>query len=70
MNFKIAMVCGVMMLGSIGAYSPAAWSADNKGAQASSDSGFRVGDTLPPVKGRTPSAGYEDITWDVLLPEG
>jgi len=27
MNFKIAMVCGVMLLGSIGAYSPVAWSA-------------------------------------------
>jgi len=65
------MVCGAMMLACIGASSPVAWAAaDNKGAQAPSDSGFRVGDTLPPVKSRKPSAGYEDITWDALLPEG
>jgi len=71
MNFRIAMVCGAMMLACIGASSPVAWAAaDNKGAQAPSDSGFRVGDTLPPVKSRKPSAGYEDITWDALLPEG
>ena len=71
MNFKIAMVCGAMVLACVGAHSPGAWAAaENKGAQAPSDSGFRVGDTLPPVKSRTPSGGYEDITWDALLPEG
>jgi hypothetical protein len=70
MNFKIAMVCGAMMLAYMGAHSPGAWAAaENKGAQASSDSGFRVGDTLPPVK-RAPSGDYEDIGWDSLLPEG
>ena len=71
MNFKIALVGGAMMLACIGAYSPGAWAAaENKGAQAPSDSGFRVGDTLPPVKPRTPSGDYEDIGWDSLLPEG
>jgi hypothetical protein len=70
MNYKIAIVCGVMMLSSISTCGPAAWAAENKGAQAGSDSGFRVGDTLPPGKPRTPAAGYEDITWDLLLPEG
>ena len=71
MNFKIAMVCGAMMLACVGAYSPVALAAaGNNVAQASSDSGFRIGDTLPPVKRRTPSGNYEDITWDVLLPEG
>ena len=71
MNFKIAMVCGAMMLACIGAHSPVALAAaENMVAQASSDSGFRVGDTLPPVKPRTPSGDYEDIAWDALLPEG
>jgi hypothetical protein len=71
MNFRIAMVCGATMLACIGAYSPVAWAAaENRVAQPSSDSGFRIGDTLPPVKPRTPSADYEDIGWDSLLPEG
>ena len=70
MNFKFAMVCGVMMLACIGACSPGAWAAENKVAQASSDSGYRIGDTLPPVKPGTGSGEYEDITWDLLLPEG
>jgi len=71
MNFRIAIVCGATMLACIGAYSPAALAAaENRVAQASSDSGFRVGDTLPPVKSRRPSGDYEDIGWDSLLPEG
>ena len=57
MNFKIAMVCGAMMLAA-SAPIPCAWAAaENMVAQASSDSGYRVGDTLPPVKPRTPSGG-------------
>ena len=71
MNFRIALVCGAMMLACIGAHSPGAWAAaENKRAQAPSDSGFRVGDTLPPVKPRTQVGDYEDIGWDSLLPEG
>jgi hypothetical protein len=70
MNLKIAMVCGAMMLACVGAYSPVACAAENRVAQTSSDAGYRVGDTLPPVKPRTPSGDYEDILWDALLPEG
>lgn len=71
MNFKIAVICGTLMLACAGVYSPAASAAGaNVVAQASSDSGFRVGDKLPPVKRQTPSGKYEDITWDSLLPEG
>ena len=71
MNFRIAMVCGAVTLACIGAHSPAALSAaPNMVAQAAPNSGFRVGDTLPPVKPRAPSGDYEDITWDMLLPEG
>ena len=70
MGFKILVVCGAIMLSCIGAYSPAASSAPNMVAQASSDSGYRVGDTLGPAKPRTPSGDYEGITWDALLPEG
>jgi hypothetical protein len=59
------------MLICVGAYSPVTLAAaGNLVAQSGSDSGFRVGDTLAPVKPRAPSGGYEDITWDVLLPEG
>lgn len=70
MNLKVAMVCGAMMLACIGAYSAVACAAEDRVAQASSDSGYRVGDTLPPVKPRTPSGDYEDILWTALLPEG
>ena len=59
------------MLTCIGAYSPVALAAaENMIAQGSSDSGYRVGDTLPPAKPRAPSGDYEDIGWDSLLPEG
>ena len=71
MNLKTLVVCGAVTLACIGAHGPAALAAaPTMVAQASSDSGFRVGETLPPVKPRTPSADYEDITWDALLPEG
>jgi len=71
MNFNIAVICGTLTLACAGVYSPAASATGaNVVAQASSDSGFRVGDKLPPVKRQTPSGKYEDITWDTLLPEG
>ena len=71
MNFNNAMVCGAMMLACIGAYCPDAWAAtENRVAQATPQSGYRVGDTLAPTKPRTPSGDYEDITWDALLPDG
>ena len=71
MNFKTVMVCGAMTLACIGAYQPRRMGrTQNMVAQASSDSGFRVGDRLPPAKPRTPSGDFEDIGWDMLLPEG
>jgi hypothetical protein len=70
MNFKIAMVCGAMMLACIGAYGPVAWAAENRAAQAPSDSGFRVGDTLLPVKPRKPVNGPARISAGIRLPEG
>jgi len=70
-NLRIIVVCGAVTLACIGAHGPAALAAaPTMVAQASSDSGFRVGDTLPKGKPRAPSADYEDITWDMLLPEG
>ena len=71
MNFKIAMACGAVTLASIGAHSPVALAApQNMVAQASSGSGYRIGDRLAPAKPRPPSGDFEDITWDMLLPEG
>src|SRR5262245_5904655 len=71
MKRKVSMICAAMMLGCIGAYGPLAWAApENMVAQASSDSGFRIGDTLPPIKPRASSGDYEDIGWDSLLPPG
>jgi hypothetical protein len=58
-------------LASIGAHSPVALAApQNMVAQASSGSGYRIGDRLAPAKPRPPSGDFEDITWDMLLPEG
>jgi len=69
MKSKIMLICG-LSLACIGAYAPAASGAGGTMvAQASPDSGYRVGDTLAPAK-RAPSSGYEDILWDALLPEG
>ena len=71
MNFKIAMACGAVTLAFIGAHSPVALAApQNMVAQASSGSGYRIGDRLAPAKPRPPSGDFEDITWDMLLPEG
>ena len=71
MKFKIAMACGAVTLASIGAHSPVALAApQNMVAQASSGSGYRIGDRLAPAKPRPPSGDFEDITWDMLLPEG
>jgi len=71
MNFKIAMACGAVTLACIGAHSPVALAApQNMVAQASSGSGYRIGDRLAPAKPRPPSGDFEDITWDMLLPEG
>jgi len=71
MNFKIAMAWGAVTLASIGAHSPVALAApQNMVAQASSGSGYRIGDRLAPAKPRPPSGDFEDITWDMLLPEG
>jgi len=70
-NLRIIVVCGAVTLACIGAQGPVALAAaPTRVAQASSDSGFRVGDTLPKAKPRAPSADYQDITWDMLLPEG
>jgi len=71
MNFKIAMACGAVTLAFIGAHGPVALAAaQNMVAQASSGSGYRIGDRLAPAKPRPPSGDFEDITWDMLLPEG
>ena len=71
MNFKIAMAWGAVTLASIGAHNPVALAApQNMVAQASSGSGYRIGDRLAPAKPRPPSGDFEDITWDMLLPEG
>jgi hypothetical protein len=70
MKSKIAMVCGALMVAYVAACNPVASAADKRAAQPSSDSGYRVGETLPPMKPRTTSGPYEDITWDLLLPEG
>jgi hypothetical protein len=71
MKLKISMICGALMLSCIGAYGPVAGAATgNVLAQASPNSGYRIGDTLPPAKPRAPSGDFEDITWDMLLPEG
>ena len=71
MKLKICMICGAMMLSCIGAYGPVALAApQNMVAQASSGSGYRIGDRLAPAKPRPPSGDFEDITWDMLLPEG
>ena len=72
MNSKLSIVCGAVVLSCIiGTHSPVLLAAGGSiVAQASSDSGFRIGDTLPPMKPRAPSGGYEDIGWDSLLPEG
>src|SRR5262249_19229616 len=70
MKFAISMIFGALMLTCISATGPVAWAAGDRIAQATPpDSGFRIGDTLPPVK-RAPSGDYEDIGWDSLLPEG
>ena len=71
MKFKIAMACGAVTLAFIGAHAPVALAAaQNMVAQASSGSGYRIGDRLAPAKPRPPSGDFEDITWDMLLPEG
>ena len=71
MNSKLSIVCGAVVLSCIiGTHSPVLLAAGGSiVAQASSDSGFRIGDTLPPMK-RAPSGDYQDIGWDSLLPEG
>ena len=71
MNSKLSIVCGAVVLSCIiGTHSPGLLAAGGSiVAQASSDSGFRIGDTLPPMK-RAPSGDYQDIGWDSLLPEG
>jgi hypothetical protein len=71
MKSSIAMCCGALMLTCIGGYgSTASGAGDSMVAQASSESGYRVGDTLAPAKPSAPSGGYEDILWDALLPQG
>jgi len=72
MNSKLSIVCGAVVLSCIiGTHSPVLLAAGGSiVAQASSDSGFRIGDTLPKMKPRAPSGDYEDIGWDSLLPEG
>ena len=70
-KLTISTIFGALMLTCIGAYGPAALAAGDRIAQAASpNSGFRIGDTLPPVKPRAQSGEYEDIGWDSLLPEG
>ena len=69
MKSKIVLICG-LMLACIGGYvSAASETGAVVVAQSSSDSGYRVGDTLAPAK-RAPAGGYEDILWEALLPEG
>jgi hypothetical protein len=70
MKFTISMIFGALMMTCLSAYGPVAWAAGEQIAQADpSKSGFRIGDTLPPVKPRASSV-YQDIGWDSLLPEG
>lgn len=71
MTWKIWLLYGGLMLTCIGAYSPvAAGAAENMVAQASSGSGYRVGDKLAPAKPRAKSGDYDDILWQALQPEG
>lgn len=71
MKFTISMMFGALTLTCISAVCPVAWADADRIAQAAPpSSGFRIGDTLPPVKPRSPSGDYEDIGWDALLPEG
>ena len=72
MNFKIVMVCGAVTLACIGAYSPAALAA------AAEHGGpgivrLRLSCRRHAAAGQTAErrrATIEDITWDMLLPEG
>ena len=74
MNFKIALVCGALMLACIGAHSPVA-----SGRNSPRTSSWPRRRPTPvfvsatrcrrPSLG-TPSGDYEDILWDALLPEG
>ena len=71
MNSRITLFGSAMMLICIAGYGASALgAADAMVAQASSDSGYRVGDTLAPGKPRAPSGDYQDILWEALLPEG
>lgn len=69
MNVKVALVLA-SMIACVGVHaSPASAAGGILQVQGSSDSGYRVGDTLAPQK-RAPAAGYEDIGWETLLPDG
>jgi hypothetical protein len=71
MTSRIVLVCGGLMLTCMGAYSHMAFGATEiLVAQAQSDSGYRVGDTLAPAKPRVASGDYDDILWETLLGEG
>jgi len=74
---KIVVICGALML--TGAASQGAVAADGGKnvaasivvAQASRDgAGLRIGDPLPPAKGRHATDDYEEILWPALQPEG
>src|SRR5436305_15284091 len=69
MNLKFVLVLASTVV-CVGGHVPTVSAASGiLQAQASSDSGYRVGDTLAPQQ-RGPAAGYEDIGWENLLPEG
>jgi hypothetical protein len=71
MASRILPVCAGLMLTLMGAYSHMAFGAvENMLAQAQSDSGYRVGDTLAPAKPRAASGDYDDILWETLRGEG
>jgi len=69
MKLKVILLAAFTIVG-VGAHVPATSAASSiLVAQGSSDSGYRVGDTLAPEK-RARAAGYEDILWENLLPDG
>ena len=71
MTSKVVLVCSGLMLTCLVAYSHMAFgAAENRIAQAQSDSGYRVGDTLAAAKPGAASGDYDDILWETLLGEG
>jgi len=70
MNLKVVLFLASSTIACVGGQVPAVAAATGiLQVQQPSDAGYRVGDTLAPEK-RAPAAGYQDILWENLLPEG